>query len=61
MVKRSSTIEKKFKPSQAALDAWHEGDLWKLHAACGWPRGNSHRCLKIASAPTVYLTAKTRT
>ena len=24
MVKRTSTIEKKFKPNQAALDAWHK-------------------------------------
>jgi hypothetical protein len=35
MVKRSSTIAKKFKPNQAAIDAWHAGDLWGLHAACG--------------------------
>lgn len=35
MPKRTSTIAKKFKPSQAALDAWHAGDLWALHAACG--------------------------
>jgi hypothetical protein len=35
MPKRTSTIQKKFKPNQAALDAWHAGDLWALHAACG--------------------------
>ena len=35
MVKRTSTIAKKFKPSQAALDAWHAGNMWELHRACG--------------------------
>jgi phage terminase small subunit len=35
MPKRTSTIAKKFKPNQAALDAWHAGDLWALHRACG--------------------------
>jgi hypothetical protein len=35
MPKRTSTIAKKFKPNQGALDAWHAGDLWALHAACG--------------------------
>jgi hypothetical protein len=35
MVKRTSSVERKFKPSQAAIDAWHAGDLWALHAACG--------------------------
>ena len=35
MVKRTSTIKKKFKPNQEAIDAWHAGHLWALHAACG--------------------------
>ena len=35
MVKRSSAIEKKFKPSEKAIAAWRKGDLWALHAACG--------------------------
>jgi len=35
MVKRTSTIAKKFKPSQAALDAWHAGNMWELRRACG--------------------------
>ena len=45
MPKRTSTIAKKFKPSQAALDAWHAGDLWgRFMLPVGWRRGNSPPC-----------------
>ena len=33
MVKRTSAAAKKFKPTQAALDAWHTGDMWAPLAA----------------------------